>query len=338
MEDITRLHVKRRSCKASITKLLAKVEEATSCELSTINSRVVADSRRLATVTTLAQLKTKKDAIAKLNNDISEAIQNEDELETELTDGDIYLTELEEKIAILEEFITKASQPPVIQEAVSHTLTSHPPLVASTTASQMPETEVVKKPIQSVVTTDSEHVNADSGNLPINTSTPARDPTLTFSRLPKLTLPTFNGSPLQWQPFWDSFTAGVDSNPNLTRAQKFAYLRAQLEGDAARVTAGFPLTDNNYLPAVTQLQERFGQEYKIIDAHLEALLHVAPPSNTLNSLQLFHDTIQSHRQSLLALGKPSDSYAALLIPAILNKLPPETMARMTRDHYDTKWT
>ena len=69
----------------------------------------------------------------------------------------------------------KASQPPLIQEAVSHILTSHPPLVASTTASQMPETEVVEKPIQSVVTTDLEHVSADSGNLPINTSTPARD-------------------------------------------------------------------------------------------------------------------------------------------------------------------
>ena len=47
---------------------------------------------------------------------------------------------------------------------------------------------------------------------------------------------------------------GMDSNPNLTHAQKFAYLRAQLEGDTARVTAGFLLTDNNYLPAVTQLQ------------------------------------------------------------------------------------
>ena len=70
-------------------------------------------------------------------------------------------------------------------------------------------------------------------------------------------------------------------------AQKFAYLHAQLEGDAAWVNAGFPLTGSNYLPAVTQLQERFGQEYKIIDAHLEALLHVAPPTNTLSSLQSF---------------------------------------------------
>jgi len=66
----------------------------------------------------------------------------------------------------------------------------------------------------------------------------------------------------------------VDFNPNLKGAQKFAYLCAQLEGDEARVIAGFPLTDSNYLPAVTQLQERFGQEYKITDAHLEALLHL----------------------------------------------------------------
>ena len=60
--------------------------------------------------------------------------------------------------------------------------------------------------------------------------------------------------------------------------------------------------------------------------------------HTLSSLQTFYDTIQSHRRSLLALGKPSDSYATLLIPAIENKLPSETMACMTRDHYNTKWT
>ena len=85
-------------------KLLANVEDVTSCELSTINSEVFTDSRRLAIATTLAQFKTKKDAISKLSDDISEAIQDETELETELTDVDSYLTELEEKIAILEEF------------------------------------------------------------------------------------------------------------------------------------------------------------------------------------------------------------------------------------------
>ena len=135
------------------------------------------------------------------------SIQDEAELETELTDADTYSTELEEKIAILEDFIMKASQPPVIQEAVSHTLESHPPLVAST-AAQMPETEVVNKPVHPVTSASEcastnisnlpERVSAGNNNLPIklaNKFTPARDSTFTFSRLPKLTLPKFNGSP-----------------------------------------------------------------------------------------------------------------------------------------------
>ena len=44
---------------------------------------------------------------------------------------------------------------------------------------------------------------------------------------------------------WDSFEAPVNSNPCLTGAQKLNYLRAQLNGDAAGVIGGFPLTDSN---------------------------------------------------------------------------------------------
>ena len=68
------------------------------------------------------------------------------------------------------------------------------------------------------------------------------------SRLPKLSLPTFSRDPLSWQTFWDSFQEAVhaDSNPTLSGAQKFNYLKAQLRRDAARAVAGFPLTDCYY--------------------------------------------------------------------------------------------
>ena len=36
------------------------------------------------------------------------------------------------------------------------------------------------------------------------------------SRLPKLSLPTFSGNPLNWPTFWDSFEAAVHKNPHLT--------------------------------------------------------------------------------------------------------------------------
>ena len=65
------------------------------------------------------------------------------------------------------------------------------------------------------------------------------------SRLPKLSIPMFSGDPLIWQPFWDSFDAAINLNPVLSNVQKFNYLRAQLQGNAARVISGFPLTNDH---------------------------------------------------------------------------------------------
>lgn len=62
------------------------------------------------------------------------------------------------------------------------------------------------------------------------------------SRLPKLTLPTFEGDPLEWQTFWDSFDSAVNSNNVLSDVQRLNYLRAHLGGEASRAIAGFPLT------------------------------------------------------------------------------------------------
>ena len=92
------------------------------------------------------------------------------------------------------------------------------------------------------------------------------------SRLPKLTLPTFSGNPLTWLTFWDSFQAAIHLNPNLSGVQKFNYSKAQLQGDAARTIEGIPLCDQNYLHAVTLLQDRFGQTHKLVAAHMQALL------------------------------------------------------------------
>ena len=61
------------------------------------------------------------------------------------------------------------------------------------------------------------------------------------SRLPKLTLRTFSGNILDCLTFWDSFQAAIHLNPNLSGVQKFNYLKAQLQGDAARTVEGFLL-------------------------------------------------------------------------------------------------
>jgi len=59
-------------------------------------------------------------------------------------------------------------------------------------------------------------------------------------------------------------------------------------------------------------QNRFEQPYKIINAHMEALLNIPKSTKTLASLQAFYDTIERYMRSLSALGKSSDSYGMLI--------------------------
>ena len=125
----------------------------------------------------------------------------------------------------------------------------------------------------------------------------------------------------------------------LSDVQKLSYLRAQLEGDASRVIAGFPLTNTSYGQSVALLKDRFGQPFKIVNAHLQALLHLPNPSNTLSSLQLFHDSVEGHIRSLTtSLGKPVESYGDLLVPVILEKLPSEARKHLARERTSNDWT
>ena len=117
-------------------------------------------------------------------------------------------------------------------------------------------------------------------------------------RLPKL---NFSGEFLQWQSFWDCFEAAVHSNPCLTGVQKLNYLRAQLQGEAAKVVAGFPLTNVNYEHSIALLRERYGQTHKLVQAHMQALVDLPSPNNSLASLQLFHDSTESHMHSLSSM-------------------------------------
>ena len=157
------------------------------------------------------------------------------------------------------------------------------------------------------------------------------------SHLPKLSLPTFSGDPLTWQASWDSFFAAIHSNPSLSGIQKFNYLKAQLQGDAARAIEGLPLSELNYRHSISLLQDRFGQAHKLIDAHMKSLMSMASPTNSLASLRMFYDSIESHIRGLSSLGKAEHSYGDLLVPIIMGKLTPE-VRRNLRSKRTFKYT
>ena len=120
--------------------------------------------------------------------------------------------------------------------------------------------------------------------------------------------------------------------------QKLTYLRAQLRGDAARVIAGFQLTNDNYANSVTLLRDRFGLTYKLVDAHFQALRDLSSPSNNLASLREFRDSTEGHIRSLATLGKPEDSYGSFLVTIIFGKLSAKTKQNLVRSNPKKAWS
>ena len=101
------------------------------------------------------------------------------------------------------------------------------------------------------------------------TSTSVSGTRATKVKLPKIVLRKFDGSPLQWTMFWDSFKSTVHDNRELTEIDKFNYLHSLLERSAAEAISGLVLTSANYIEAIAILQKKYGDHQQIVSKHCQ---------------------------------------------------------------------
>ena len=121
--------------------------------------------------------------------------------------------------------------------------------------------------------------------------------------------------------FWYSYKFAVHDNVNLSKIDKFNYLRSLLEGAASQAIQGLALSGDNYDSAVEILEQRFGKTQQIISAHMEEILKLQPClTDCPSSLQFLYDKLSVHVQGLSSLGVSSQECGSLLIPIIMSKL------------------
>ena len=70
---------------------------------------------------------------------------------------------------------------------------------------------------------------------------------------------------------------------------------------------------------------------------MRALRDMPSPSNSLTSLQIFYDSVESHIRGLASLGKSETSYGELLVLVILDKLPIDVQRNLAREHSNSQW-
>ena len=277
----------------------------------------------------LDSLIKKKEIIAELNEKILE-LTSEDDVAQELEDADEYAYELEIKIREISD-LTQTQNASQANQSKPQVLNPH--AASFTTDDQYaPSTSTCMN--YTYVPENREHIT------PAN-STHVRSSCSTYSdyhKLPKLNLPTFTGNILNWQAFWDSYDTAVHSNPTLSEVQKFNYLKSLLQDEAYRTITGFALTNANYDKAISLLQERYGQKHKIVQTYMQALLEIPAPVYSLSSLRTFYDETETYVRGLESLGQTDESYGSLLVPVVLNKLPPQIRQNLARVHKSTNWT
>ncbi|XP_067017908.1 calponin homology domain-containing protein DDB_G0272472-like [Acropora muricata] len=131
--------------------------------------------------------------------------------------------------------------------------------------------------------------------------------------------------------------ASIHRNPNLQPVDKFNYLRAELEGDANAVISGLELTNSNYEVAVNLLEERFGRDELMMDAHYSALMDLPVSLNVTEKLRATYDMIEKHLRSLKALGENVDQPHFVFL--IKSKLPKMVISQMEEyKDMEEKWT
>ena len=138
----------------------------------------------------------------------------------------------------------------------------------------------------------------------------------------KLSLPSFDGSILEYQSWWEQYSVAVDRNATYTDIEKFVHLKSLLIGDALLAIKGFPLTAANYKEAVDVLKNRYGKKSKQIFAHVSALLSLEE-SKSMNPsvLRKQYDLMESQIRSLSSLEVTTEMYGCILLPILLSKVP-----------------
>ena len=150
------------------------------------------------------------------------------------------------------------------------------------------------------------------------TTTPTASKT---SKLPKLSLPKFNGTLTDWLAFWERFLVEIDKHPDLSDINKFDYLYGLLEGAALDTVKSILPSAGNYGVLKETLLDNFGKNRKIVRAHVLRLAHLSKPELSGPSLRNYYNAIMTDLRSLATLKVDTNACASILVPLLEEKLP-----------------
>lgn len=140
------------------------------------------------------------------------------------------------------------------------------------------------------------------------------------ARLPKITLPTFDGNYQEFTSFYETFKALVHDNNSLTDVERFLHLRSSLKSEASQLIANVQPTSANYRLAFDLLCERYNNPKCIIQSHVKGIFDIQPVSKgSALELRKLHDELNKHIRSLQNFDMPVAQWSVFISHILLTK-------------------
>ncbi|CAK9799110.1 hypothetical protein ANTPLA_LOCUS1901 [Anthophora plagiata] len=143
--------------------------------------------------------------------------------------------------------------------------------------------------------------------------------------LPKIEIRPYDGNPIEWHSFHDTFKTLVHDNQDLPAVQKFHYLKNALRGEITSVISSLNASEPNYQVAWDLLQRRCNKPRQIVQSHLKILFELPEVTrDASSSLKSLAEQAQMHVNALATLDQPIIQWDALLVYMIRKKLDKNT--------------
>lgn len=136
--------------------------------------------------------------------------------------------------------------------------------------------------------------------------------------LPKIHLPTFDGTQSAWPGYRDTFVSLVDSDVLMAGVSKLHYLRASLSGPALALISHLAITDANYAIAWNVIQEAYNNKRLLASTYLDTILAARPMTGkaTPESLKMFLSNVADSVSGLKLLEiENQDDYILFYLAA-----------------------
>ena len=146
--------------------------------------------------------------------------------------------------------------------------------------------------------------------------------------MPKVELPKFDGSALNWVDFITKFHDVVHQQEYLTDRQKNQMLFQHLQGEAKMAVRGFANDPDGYVRALQRLKYMFGQRFTVAQAVLSKVTKgKAAQENDLKSLSELFYSITECLVTLRQLNYSSDLYSSETLRQAVSRLPQKLQLR-----------